>query len=67
MKSKKNRTIAEQLKQYRLQKEWTLAQVAGLTGLNLASVWKIENGKVKPHERTVAKLKRTLPGFEAAA
>jgi transcriptional regulator with XRE-family HTH domain len=56
--------IAARLKTYRLTKMWTLKQLANAVGLSTVTVWKIENGKVSPHELTVAKIQRALPDFE---
>lgn len=56
--------IAETIKKYRLERLWTLRQMATVIGLTTGALWKIENGKVKPHELTVAKIQRALPDIE---
>jgi DNA-binding XRE family transcriptional regulator len=52
------------LKEYRLKRCWTLRQMGNATGISTVAIWNIENGRVKPHELTVAKIRRALPDFE---
>jgi transcriptional regulator with XRE-family HTH domain len=59
--TKKN--IADALKSYRLEREWTLEEMATVTGLNLSTIHRIEEGKTTPHDLTIHILKRKLPGF----
>jgi transcriptional regulator with XRE-family HTH domain len=57
--------LARELKRYRLEREWSLKRLSAVTGMAISSLWQIENGKVRPHELTVHRLKRSLPGFMA--
>jgi transcriptional regulator with XRE-family HTH domain len=59
-----NEQFAEQFKKYRLQRLWTLRQMANAVGVTIPTIWKIENGRVKPHDLTVAKILRALPDLE---
>ena len=59
-----SKTFAERLKAYRMEKLWTLQQMATLTGLAPDSIWRLENGHRRPHDLTRAKLKRALPDFD---
>ncbi len=51
------------LKEYRLDKEWSLQQVADLTGFPTGTISRIENERVNPLETTMRKIRKTLPGF----
>ena len=53
------------LKEYRLDKDLTLDQVGDLTGFPSGTISRIENEKVQPLERTMRKIRKTLPGFQA--
>ena len=58
------KSIADKVKRYRMSRLWTLHQMADATGITLRTIWMIETNKVKPHDLTIAKIKRALPDFE---
>ena len=51
------------LKEYRLDKDLTLDEVGDLTGFPSGTISRIENEKVQPLERTMRKIRKTLPEF----
>lgn len=53
--------FGRKLKEYRLRKGWTLRQLSGVTGYPTATLSRIENGRVEPHELTMANIIRALP------
>ncbi len=53
--------VVRNLKSYRLRREWTLKQLATVVGVDIATVWHIENGRRKPHDLTVQKIIKNLP------
>jgi len=53
-------TIGEKIKQVRSQKGLTIRSLSELSGLNIATISHVENGKVKPNSITIARLARTL-------
>lgn len=55
--------LARRLKRYRLDRKWTLQKMADLTGITLQAIWRLENGLVRPHERTFVALRENLPGL----
>lgn len=55
--------VAKALKQYRLEREWTLEQTAVVTGLSPSTIQKIENGTHFPHDLTLHILCKRLPGL----
>lgn len=57
--------IAKALKNYRFSREMTLQEIADATGLNVATIHRLEKAKSNPHELTVEILKRKLPGLFA--
>ena len=57
--------FGERLKAYRLDRLWTLHQMATVTGLSISGLQSIENGKVQPHDLTVAKILKALPDLSA--
>lgn len=60
--------ISGRLKRYRLENDLTLEEIANRAGIATPTVYRIENGLVKPNERTIYKLRKSLPGlFENAA
>lgn len=54
-------TIGTALRRMRLDRNLTLEQVGTLVDLHLASVQKIERGKVKPQDRTVYRILKAFP------
>jgi DNA-binding XRE family transcriptional regulator len=56
-------TLAEALKQYRFEREWTLEQMAIATGLHLTTIQRLEKAKRNAHELTIAILVKRLPGL----
>jgi len=56
-------SFGETLKEYRLDKDLTLDQVGDLTGFPSGTISRIENERVQPLERTMRKIRKTLPGF----
>ncbi len=56
-------TFGEALKNYRMEKGWTLRQVSALTGYPMATLSRIENHKVEPYDLTKAKIRKALPFF----
>ncbi len=71
MKQHTSIEIAQELKRYRLEHDLTFVNLAKLVneqfpksaGIHASTLFRIEKGMVEPHERTVYKLKRALPGF----
>jgi len=64
----KREMVARALKAYRMKHEWTLEQMAAVTDLHSSTIHKLENGATLPHELTLARLERKLPGlFDAVA
>jgi DNA-binding XRE family transcriptional regulator len=57
--------IGKKLKQYRMRKLWTLRQMATVTDLSEATIYKIEVGDVTPHDLTVAKILKAIPDLES--
>lgn len=55
--------IAAALKEYRMNREWTLEELATVTGFHASTLHRIEEGKSRPHDLTLHILKRKLPGF----
>ena len=55
--------LPKQMKRFRLERLWTLDQMARVCGISVTAVWQIENGQVTPHELTVAKIRRALPSL----
>lgn len=55
--------IAAKMKAFRLDRLWTLKQMASACDLAVGAIWLIENGRVTPHERTVAKIRKAFPGI----
>ena len=55
--------FARKLKEYRLEREWTLRQMANVIGIDIRTIWNLENGKAIPHELTYRKLIKALPGI----
>ena len=53
--------FAKKLKSFRLDKLWTLQQMAEKTGVHAATLSQIENGKVTPQDLTIAKMRKRLP------
>ena len=49
------------IRNFRLGKLWTLKQLSEKTGLPVSTLSQIENGKVKPHALTIAKIRNRLP------
>lgn len=46
-----------------MEREWTLEEMATVTGLWASTIHRIEEGKAIPHDLTLHILKRKLPGF----
>lgn len=59
--------LAKRLKQYRIERDLTLGQIAALVKIGVGTVYRLENGLVKPNERTLYKLMKALPGFMSDA
>jgi len=53
------------LKEFRLNEDLTLLQVGNFTGFLTGTISRIENERVQPLERTMRKIRKTLPGFQA--
>jgi transcriptional regulator with XRE-family HTH domain len=63
MSNNTKQNIATALKTYRLEREWTLEEMATVTGFHASTLHRIEEGKTNPHDLTLHILKRKLPGF----
>ncbi|RPH38321.1 XRE family transcriptional regulator [bacterium] len=61
------KAIKKNLKQYRIEHQMTLDQMAAKIGISPGNVWKIENGEVTPNDLTTWKIKRAFPGICEAA
>ncbi len=59
-------SFGQALKNYRLDKGWTLRQLSALTGYPTATLSRIELCRVEPHDLTKAKIRRALPLFSEA-
>jgi len=57
-------SFGKRLKQYRLEREWTIEHIAGLTRMSGAAISRIENEKVVPRDLTTHKIGKALPGFQ---
>ena len=55
------------LKRYRLDRDWTLQQMAGFLKISVATAWKYENGGTKMHERIAARILRLIPELRRSA
>jgi len=55
--------LAPRLKKYRIEHEWTFRQAGSVIGIAPSAVSKIENGKCKPNEITVYKIKKAIPAL----
>lgn len=56
-------TIGAKLKAYRLEREWTYRQLSLVTGVSIVGLWQIEHERVTPHELTVHRIIKRLPGL----
>jgi predicted transcriptional regulator len=54
--------IGKRVKTYRLEREWSLAQMSKVTRIAASALWYIENGS-KPSDLTIHKLTKALPGL----
>lgn len=59
--------VANAIKNYRLEREWTLSQMAIAAGLSASAIQKYEKGTHYPSDLTLHKLKKRLPGFLAGS
>jgi transcriptional regulator with XRE-family HTH domain len=57
------RDVAARLKRYRLSRKMTLQQVADQAGVTVGTIFRLENGIVRPTELTWSKL-QMLPGIK---
>ena len=55
--------LATRLKGLRISRLWTLKQMARVCDLDIRTIWNLENGRVKPHDITLEKIKRALPSL----
>lgn len=62
----KKKMIASKLKQFRLERDLTLAEIASKAGVGVPTVYRIENGIAEPNERTLYKLEKAFPELFAA-
>lgn len=53
--------IAERIKRYRMNRLWTLKQMANAVGMTASAILKIERGDVTPQDLTVARFRRAFP------
>lgn len=63
MSNTDKKNIAAALKAYRMEREWTLEEMAKVTGFHQSTLNRIERGENFPHDLTLHILKRKLPGF----
>ncbi len=61
----KRAALARAVKRFRLERAWTLEQMARACDLDPRTIWNLENQRVNPHERTIAKLYRLIPSLGA--
>lgn len=61
----KRAALARVVKRYRLERAWTLERMARACDLDPRTIWNLENQRVNPHERTIAKLHRLIPSLSA--
>jgi transcriptional regulator with XRE-family HTH domain len=61
-----DKAFAEALKLYRLDRDWTLENMATETDIPASTLCRIENALVTPTDRTIHKLKKALPGLVQA-
>ncbi len=64
VRSMNKQKLARKVKKLRLDNDWTLKQMADLVGLHPRTIWNIENAKVFPHDRTLARLQRCFPSLD---
>ena len=53
--------FGKRLKDFRVGRDWTLEQVANITGVPASTLSRIENGLVDPNDRTAFKIKKAFP------
>ncbi len=59
----KRAALAKAVKRFRLERAWTLEQMARACDLDPRTIWNLENQRVNPHDRTIAKLLRLIPSL----
>ena len=60
-------TLGARLKQLRIERNLTLAQMGDIVGLTPAAVWKIEQGDVTPNDRSAYRIKQAFPEISKAS
>ncbi len=55
--------IGKRLKNYRLEREWSLAKLSQVTRISVSALWYIEQGENTPSDLTMFKLDKALPGL----
>ena len=60
----KSNGLGQRLREYRVGRHWTLSRMSALTGLAMATISRIENGKTVATPLTLRILADKLPNFE---
>lgn len=58
---RKQQTIGDRLKALRLERDLTYDEVGNLAGIAASTVFRIENNRSRPTERTLYKLRKPFP------
>lgn len=61
-----NTDFGERLKAYRMDREWTQAQLANAVGLTRGAISKIENNECEPTDLTKHKIMKKIPSLREA-
>jgi len=56
--------VADIVRQFRVERNWTLKRLAEFTGVQVWTLSKIENKRCNPNARTLYKLKKSIPQLE---
>ncbi len=59
----KKEIVIQRLKQYRVERQWTLQDMARTLDLSAAHVARLEQGISKPNSLTLYRIEKRLPGI----
>jgi len=55
--------LGSRLRKYRLEREWSLTRLSQVTRIAASALWYMEQGKRKPSDVSLYKIKKALPGL----
>jgi transcriptional regulator with XRE-family HTH domain len=58
--------VADILKQFRLERDWTFERLSVYTGVNVATLCRVERKQNVPNARTLYKLRKSIPAIDLA-